>query len=285
MTRAEREPMARDLADILDHNGIHFDRSVTVNPVGLVRPPGSINRKMDEPRQARLDLSMIDGPVYDVAELAARLAAHRPPGRMHNNSPESISTSADLSEIESAARFLIEAGFYGSGQYVRWSYLFFALGLAVHERPELHEPIRSFFIRMTEEAGRNVALADHRLSEAIRRAGSGLERKVTMRSVFAEALKLGWKPPPLTSEQETAVAVNRGKLHNIFDFARTRAAALERAGCLIREIADPAVRRRVGHVCAGLMQRDRYPDSQTMEALSLAEGRIVRVIPAWLAPP
>jgi hypothetical protein len=280
MTRELRDPMARNLVDILVHNGVFFDRSVTSNPVGLARPVGSINRKKDKPRQARLDLSLVDGPVYDVEQLAARLAAHRPPGRTPNNPPEPV--SADLAEIESVVRFLIEAGFYGNGQYVNWSYLFFALGLAVHERPELYEPIRNFFIRMTVEAGRDVGMADYRLSEAIKRADAGIDNPITMRSVFDAALKLGWKPPPLAPEQETAIAVGRGRLHNIFDLARTRTAVLERAGHLVREIGDPAVRRRVGYVCAGLMQRDRYSDNQIMEALSLAEGRTVQTIPSWL---
>jgi hypothetical protein len=281
MTRAEREPMARDLNDILDHNGIHFDRAVTTNPVGLVRPPGSINRKMVEPRQARLDLTLIDGPVYDVAELAARLAAHRPPGRMHNNSPDSISTSADLSETESAVRFLIEAGFYGGGQYVRWSYLFFALGLAVHENPELHEPIRAFFIRMTEEAGRNVALADHRLSEAIRRAGSGLERKVTVRSVFAEALKLGWKPS-ITEEQEHAIAVGKATLSSIFDLALSRSEAIARAARLINGTVDHLVRRRLGYSCAQSMLLRSYPNDIVLSALSAATRAPITRIPDFL---
>ena len=71
--------MARDLVAALKHRGLVFDTGVTTDPVRILRPCGSLNRKTDEVRIARLDLESIDGPDYDPDGLKATLARHRPP--------------------------------------------------------------------------------------------------------------------------------------------------------------------------------------------------------------
>jgi hypothetical protein len=83
----DRKTMALDLVAALKHRGLVFDTGVTTDAVRVLRSCGSLNRKTDEVRIARLDLESIDGPDYDPDELKIILARARPPHRTHNNLP------------------------------------------------------------------------------------------------------------------------------------------------------------------------------------------------------
>ena len=83
----DRKTMADDLVAALKHRGLVFDTGVTTDAVRVLRPCGSLNRKTDEVRIARLDLESLDGPDYDPDELKVILARARPPARAHNGPP------------------------------------------------------------------------------------------------------------------------------------------------------------------------------------------------------
>jgi hypothetical protein len=119
--------IARALVVALKHRGLIFDTGVTTDPVRLVRPVGSLNRKLAEARIARLDLETIDGPDYDPDWLLPVLAAAGPPGSGHNDPPPDHDAHVDLAEVASAADYLLDHGHYGPGLYFNLRDLFFGL--------------------------------------------------------------------------------------------------------------------------------------------------------------
>jgi hypothetical protein len=285
MTRApsleDWKSMALDLVAILKHSGLVFDTGVTTDPVRIVRPCGSLNRKTDEARVARLDLESIDGPDYDPDELRGVLARARPPGCTHN-SPPSDHTHVDLAEVASAADYLLEHGHYGPGFYFHLRDLFFGLAQLAHERPELHDEIRLLFERIAIATGRDHAKAMSWFDSAVARApGYADQDRTTIASTFHYALQMGWRPP-LTAAQRAAIDDGRGIVRGIFNSDLPRGQMEIRAAIVIDRASDPVVRRRYGDfVCAQLMRRG-WPESVIINALSLARRAEVDRVPGWL---
>jgi hypothetical protein len=151
----DRKAMADDLVAALKHRGLVFDTGVTSDAVRVLRSVGSLNRKTDEARIARLDLESLDGPDYDPDELKAILARARPPGCAHN-SPPSDHAHVDLAEVASAADHLLGHGHYGPGLYFHLRDLFFGLAQLGCERPYLHDGARSLFERIAVATGTNM---------------------------------------------------------------------------------------------------------------------------------
>ena len=151
--------IARALVGALKHRGLIFDTGVTTDPVRLVRPVGSLNRKLPEARIARLDQESIDGPDYDPDWLLPLLEQAGPPGQGHNNPPPDHDAHVDLAEVASAADYLLDHGHYGPGQYFNLRDLFFGLAQLGYERPDLHDGARQLFERIAVATGRDHAKA------------------------------------------------------------------------------------------------------------------------------
>ena len=188
--------IARALVAALKHRGLIFDTGVTTDPVRLVRPVGSLNRKLPEARIARLDHESVDGPDYDPDWLLPLLEQAGPPGQGHNNPPPDRDAHVDLAEVASAADYLLEHGHYGPGCYFHLRDLFFGLAQLGYERPDLHDRCRSLFERIAVATGRDHAKAMTWFDGAADRAPTyaGQARR-TLASTFHYALQMGWRPP------------------------------------------------------------------------------------------
>jgi hypothetical protein len=195
--------MAADLVAALKHRGLVFDTGVTTDAVRVLRSVGSLNRKTDEIRIARLDLESIDGPDYDPDELKLLLARHRPPGREHSN-PPSDHTHVDLAEVASAADYLLDHGHYGPGCYFHLRDLFFGLAQLSYERQELRDEARSLFERIAIATGRDHAKAMTCFDGSVDRApGYADKNRVTLASTFRYARQAGWLARPMISPRST----------------------------------------------------------------------------------
>jgi hypothetical protein len=269
----DRKAMADDLVVALKHRGLVFDTGVTSDAVRVLRSVGSLNRKTDEARIARLDLETIDGPDYDPDELKAILARARPPGRTHN-SPSSHYAHVDLEEIASAAHYLLEHGHYGPGLYFHLRDLFFGLAQLAYERPDLHDEARSLFERIAVATGRDHAKAMSWFDGAIVRAPSYADQdRITLASTFAYALQMGWSRT-LDPDQDDALYRARRRLHQIFesdDYERDDAA--KKAERLAARIRDPGVRAALAPTMAILLARDGWDESVLLNAIEFLAGR------------
>jgi hypothetical protein len=280
MTRApsleDWKAMALDLVAFLKHRGLVFDTGVTTDPVRILRPCGSLNRKIDEVRIARLDLESIHGPDYDLDELKAILARARPPGRDNTNPPPDYSAHVDLAAVASAADYLLDHGHYGPGCYFRLRDLFFGLAQLAHERPELHDGARSLFERIAVSTGRDHAKAMSWFDGAVARAPSYVgQKRTTIASTFYHALHAGWSHASLLDpDQDDALTRAQRRLHHIFDdddYERSDAARkAERLGACIR---DPSVRAALAPTMALLLARDGWDEPVVLNAIEFLAGR------------
>jgi hypothetical protein len=267
--------MALDLVAILKHRGLVFDTGVTTDPVRILRSCGSLNRKTDETRIARLDCESIDGPDYDPDELKAILARARPPGRIHN-SPPSDHAHVDLAEVASAADFLLAHGHYGPGFYFHLRDLFFGLAQLGHDRPDLQSEIRSLFERIAVATGRDHAKAMSWFDGAVARAPSYVgQNHTTLASTFAYALQMGWSPTgSLDPDQDVAFARARRRLHQIFDDDDCdRDDAVKKAERLAVRIRDPAVRAALAPTMALVLTRNGWSEPVVLNAIEFLTGR------------
>jgi hypothetical protein len=269
--------MALDLVAILKHRGLVFDTGVTTDPVRILRPCGSLNRKTDETRIARLDLESINGPDYDPDELRSILARVRPPGRVHN-SPPSDHAHIDLAEVASAADYLLEHGHYGPGCYFHLRDLFFGLAQLVHERPELHDDIRLLFERIAVATGRDHAKAMSWFDGAVARAPSYADQdRITLASTFAYALRMGWRPPRIEDRLEPGQHHKlygfRRRLAEIFADGHDRIEAAKGAARMATRIGDERVLTALAPSLAFHLARDDWNESTILDAIECATGR------------
>jgi hypothetical protein len=272
------KPMALDLAAFLTHRGLIYDKGVTTDPVRILRPCGSLNRKLDEIRIARLDPETIDGPDYDPDELEVMLARARPPGRDHN-SPPSDHEHVDITEVASVADFLLSHGHYGPGLYFHLRDLFFGLAQFSYERPDLHEEVRSLFERIVVATGRNHAHGMVWFDDAVARAPSyAAQSRRTLASTFHYALQMGWRLPriedSLDPDQEDALYRARRRLHQIFnDGDCERVDAVRKAERSVARIGDPSVRAALAPTMAVLLARDGWDESAVLNAIEFLSGQ------------
>jgi hypothetical protein len=268
------KPMALDLAAILKHRGLPLDIGVTTDPVRILRPCGSLNRKLDEVRIARLDLETVGGPDYDPDELRAILARARPPGREHNN-PPSDHAHVDLAEVASAADYLLDHGHYGPGLYFHLRDLFFGLAQFAHERPELHDEARLLFERIVGATGRDLARGLTWFDGAVARAPTYADQdRVSLASTFHYALQMGWSPMcDLDPDQDDALYRARRRLHQIFDSDDyDRDDAARKAERLAARIRDPGVRAALASTMALLLARDGWDEPVVLNAIEYLAG-------------
>ncbi len=280
MTRApspaDWRTMALDLVAILKHRGLTFDTGVTTDPVRIVRSIGSLNRKIDEVRIARLDLESVDGPDYDPDELKAVLERCQPPDRSHNGPPPDYNAHIDLAEAASAAEYLLERGHYGPGQYFRLRDLFFGLAQAAYDRSDLHEDIRALFERIAVATGRDHARAMSWFDGAVARApGYAAQSRVTLATTFQAAYEAGWSfAQELDDRQFEAVKRARLKLNALFDADNyDRDDAARHGELLVSRIRDPAVRVALVPTLAFLLARDGWEEARVLDAIERLSGR------------
>jgi hypothetical protein len=270
--------MVLDLVAIFKHRGLVFDTGITTDPVRILRPCGSLNRKLDEVRVARLDLESIDGPDYDPDELKTILARARPPGRDHN-SPPSDHAHIDLAEVASAADYLLDRGHYGPGLYFHLRDLFFGLAQLAHERPDLHDGARLLFERIVVATGRDHARGMTWFDGAVARAPSYADQtRVSLASTFHYALRMGWRAPrvedSLDPDQADALYRARRRLHQIFDDDDCqRGDAAKRAERVVARIGDPSVRAALAPTMAVLLARDGWDEPVLLNAIEFLAGR------------
>lgn len=261
------------------HRGLIFDTGVTTDPVRLVRPVGSLNRKLPEARIARLDLETIDGPDYDPDWLLPVLAAAGPPGQGHNNPPPDHDAHVDLAEVASAADYLLDQGHYVPGCYFHLRDLFFGLAQLGYERPELHDEARSLFERIAIATGRDHAKAMTWFDGACDRAPAYADQaRRTLASTFHYALQMGWRPlrieDSLDLDQSDALYRARRRLHQIFDdddYERDDAA--QKAERLAARIRDPGVRAALAPTMAILLAREGWGEAVILNAIEFLAGQ------------
>ena len=274
----DRKTMADDLVAALKHRGLVFDTGVTSDAVRVLRSVGSLNRKTDEVRIARLDLESIDGPDYDPDELKAILARARPPGRAHNG-PPSDHAHVDLEEVASAAHYLLEHGHYGPGLYFHLRDLFFGLAQLGYERPDLHDGARQLFERIAVATGRDHARAMTWFDGACDRAPAYADQTSrTLASTFHYALQMGWRPPRIEDsfepDQEDALYRARRRLHQIFDDDDyERDDAVQKAERLAARIRDPGVRAALAPTMAILLAREGWGEAVILNAIEFLAGQ------------
>jgi len=277
--------MALDLVAILKHCGLVFDTGVTTDPVRLVRPCGSLNRKLPEIRIARLDLESIDGPDYDPDWLQPILARARPPGRTHNDSP-SDHAHVDIAEVASAADYLLERGHYGPGRYFFLRDLFFGLAQFAHERPDLHDDVRSLFERIAVATGRDHARAMSWFEAAVARApGYADQARTTLATTFHSALQAGWRPPrstvQLKDEQLDILGRAKRQLQAIFSGGHDRGFASEQVTRMVSCIRDPLVRAALAPSVAHRLARDGWDELKIQGVIERLKGQRDAGLAQW----
>jgi hypothetical protein len=271
--------IARALIAALKHRSLVFDTGVTTDPVRLVRPIGSLNRKLAEARIARLDPETRDGPDYDPDWLLPVLEQAGPPGQGHNNPPSDHDAHVDLAEVVSAVDYLFDHGHYGPGLYFHLRDLFFGLAQLGYEQPDLHDGARQLFERIAVATARDHARAMTWFDGAADRAPTyaGQARR-TLASTFHYALQMGWRAPrvedSLDLDQADALYRARRRLHQIFDDDDCeRVDAAKRAERVVARIGDPSVRAALAPTIAVLLARDGWDEPVLLNAIEFLAGR------------
>ena len=279
--------IARALVATLKHRGLIFDTGVATDPVRLVRPVGSLNRKLPEARIARLDPETLDGPDYDPDWLLPLLEHAGPPGQGHNNPPPDRDAHVDLAEVASAADYLLEHGHYGPGLYFNLRDLFFGLAQLGYERPELHDQCRSLFERIAVATGRDYAKAMTWFDGAADRAPTYAgQAHRTLASTFHYALQMGWRPPriedSLDPDQDDELFRARRRLHQIFDRDEfDRDDAVHKAERLAARVRDPSVRAALAPTMALLLAREGWSEAVILNAIEFLTGQRNVALVQW----
>jgi hypothetical protein len=282
LTPEEWHPIARLLSNALQHAGMKFDLVVPTNRCWIGRAPGSLNRKQDPARIARLGPGT--GETYDVNRIRTILESVQPPRRerSHDHDRE---TPTDLAEITDAVEFLLPRGYFNRGNYDPARNFRFALGSAVYANPKLYDAAFALLERVVIATGRDPDKNHAWLEQAINRAAewTGADA-ITFATTFAAALRLGWVPAT-TAAQRRAIDEGRGIVHCIFDpkSILSREQRATRAAILIDRATDPLVRRRYGDFVVAQLARWNWPDSVIINALRLARRVEIDCVPDWIS--
>jgi hypothetical protein len=283
LTPEEWHPIARLLSGALQHAGMKFDLVVPTNRCWIGRAPGSINRKQDAPRIARIGAGT--GETYNVDRIRAILAAAQGPQRerSHDHGYDH-GVLTDLAEVRDVVEFLIPRGYFNRGNYDAARNLRFGLCKVIAANPKLGDAALAILERVVVVTGRDLDKNRAWLEQAIARAPEWAgENAVTLATTFAAALRLGWQPA-ITAAQRAAIEEGRGIVRGIFNSADlSREQMATRAAILIDRATDPLVRRRYGDFVGAQLARWNWPDSVIVNALRLARRVEIDCVPDWIS--
>jgi hypothetical protein len=269
----EWRPLARAFKTALQQRGLVFDLNVPSNVAGVLRPRGSVNRKYDPPRVARLAFS---GPDCDLDAIRAALAHAQPEAEREYSRDRG--SDADFDEIVDAVEHLATHGCFDRGRYEQMLALHFALAHLVTARPELRDSAWDLIRRVVAGTDRDLAVNETRFEDALTRTADRLASDgdlVTPASLFRAALQMGWfRAGSLDPDQEDALYRARRRVHQIFDDDDCdRDDALRKAERFAARIRDPSVRAALAPTMALVLARDGWGESVVLNAIEFLTGR------------
>jgi hypothetical protein len=269
----EWRPLARAFKTALQRHGLVFDLSVPTNAAGILRPLGSVNRKYDPPRVARLAFS---SPDCSLDTIRAAVAHVRP--EAEREYARDRASDADFKEIVDVVEYLATRGHFDRGRYEQMLALHFALAHLVTARPELRDDAWGLIRCVVAGTGRDLAVNEARFDEALTRTADRLASDsdlVTPASLFRAAYAAGWsRASPLDPDQDDALYRARRRLHRIFDDDDCdRDDAARKAERLAARIRDPSVRAALAPTMALLLARDGWGEPVVLNAIECLAGR------------
>jgi hypothetical protein len=279
----EWRPLARAFKTALQKHGLVFDLNVPSNVAGILRPLGSVNRKYDPPRVARLAFS---GPDCDLDAIRAVLAHARPEAEREYSRDRS--SDADFDEIVDAVEHLAAHGCFDRGRYEQMLGLHFALAHLVTAKPELRDSAWDLIRCVVAGTGRDLAVNETRFEDALTRTADRLASDgdlVTPASLFRAALQVGWRPPRiedrLEPEQRHKLYRFRLRLAEMFADGHDRVEAAKRAARMVSRIADERVLAALAPSLARRLALDDWDESTILDAIECATGRRDASLAKW----
>jgi hypothetical protein len=271
----EWRPLARAFKTALQKHGLVFDLNVPSNVAGVLRPLGSLNRKYDPPRVARLAFS---APDCDLEAIRAVLA-HVQPEAEREFSRDAVGASA-FDEIVDVVEHLTARGHFDRGRYDQMLGLHFALAHVVTAKPELRDSAWDLIRCVVVGTGRDLAVNETRFEDALTRTADRLasdDDLVTAASLFRAAYALGWRPPravdALDQGQRAALARARRGLRLIFAEDHDRVDAANRACRMLERLVDPDVRAALAPSFARRLALDGWGENALLNAIESLVGR------------
>jgi hypothetical protein len=267
----EWQPLARAFKTALQTQGLIFDRNVPTNAACILRPLGSVNRKYDPPRIARLAFS---GPDCDLDALRAALVHVRPETDLeHSRLP---SGDADFAEVVDVVEFLTGRGYFDRFRYAEIMALHFAIAHLITAKPELRDDAWDLIRCVVAATGRDLAINESRFNDALTRTADRLaadDALATPASLFGAAYQAGWSPArDLGPGQRSALAHARRRLRFIFREGHDRAAAAGQAACLVERIHDLRVGSALAPSIARRLARDGWSESEILSVIEDLSG-------------
>jgi hypothetical protein len=264
----------------LQKSGLIFDLNVPYNVAGILRPLGSVNRKYDPPRVARLAFS---GPDCDLDATRAALAHVQP--ETEREYSRGRNSDADFDEIVDVVEHLAIHGHFDRGRYEQMLALHFALAHLVTARPELRDDAWQLIRCVVAGTGRDVTVNEARFEDALTRTPDRLATDgdlVTPASLFRAAYAAGWRRTDgLGPDQHSALAHARRRLRLIFDGDHDRVACAKRAQRLIERVVDSGVRAALAPSFAHRLARDGWSEATILDALECLTGRRDAGLARW----
>ena len=260
----------------LQKHGLVFDLNVPTNVACILRPLGSVNRKYDPPRVARLAFS---GPDCDLEAIQSALAHVQP--EVEREQSRDRNNDADFDEIVDAVEYLATRGHFDAGRYEQMLALHFALAHLVSVKPELRGDAWGLIRCVVAGTGRDLSINESRFEDALTRTADRLAADgdlVTPASLFRAAYASGWRASDaLNNDQRVALANARHKLRVLFSKPCKRA-TVER---LIDRIGDARVRAATAPQLAIRATRAGWAESDIIDAVERLTGRRDSSIVRW----
>ena len=268
----EWRPLARAFKTALQKHGLVFDLNVPSNVAGILRPLGSLNRKYDPPRIARLAVS---APDCDLEAIRAAVAHVQP--EAERDYSRDRNSDADFGEIVDVVEYLATHGHFDLGRYEQMLALHFALAHLVSARPELRDDVWDLIRCVVAGTSRDLAINETRFDEALTRTADRFVSDsdlVTPASLFRAAYAAGWRrTDALDPDQRVALAQARRRLRLMFGEGRDRAVSAKRARRLIERIVDPGVRAAIAPSFALRVARDGWGEAGILDVIERLTGR------------
>jgi hypothetical protein len=271
----EWRPLARAFKIALQKHGVVFDLNVPTNVAGILRPLGSLNRKYNPARVARLAFS---GPDCDLDAIRAVLTHIQP--EVEREYSRDRNNDADFDEIVDVVEYLATHGHFDRGRYEQMLALHFALAHLVNARPELRDDAWDLVRCVVTGTGRDLAVNESRFDEALTRTADRLASDadlVTPASLFRAAYATGWRPSRiedrLEPEQHQKLDGFRRRLAELFSDGHNRIEAAKKAASMVTRIVDERVLAALAPSLAMHLARDNWDEETILDAIESATGR------------